>query len=362
MAPTTRPTDARPPHVTRGAKLHTTLKSPEIGLDWIRCVGPASLAPRVSNWLRRSFGDPQAVKGRYRFGSGKQYQSGALLFEDHAGEWKPREGDHTPADDAPAMAGLCCVEFTGSVLAAMPPVERVRVLRRLVRLGFRCTRVDVALDFRDDEGVGLIGSMLSSCHAGHLCGARTFEEIHRESSGALQGWTVYAGRRGKAGSGRLVRCYDKGLESKTAPAGTWERFEAEFTRDTAHKAAIELVQANDWTDAAAGLALGSIDFRERRGLSRALARRPRCSWWERVIRAVRLRRVVVTRRTPTLETYALWLRRAVAPMLARIAAETHRTVSSVWAELVGDVDPSMSPAAAMRVFEFRRFGAAALTT
>lgn len=348
---------SRPPLVIRGAKLHEPVDSPEIGLDWIRFVGPASRAPRLANWLRRCSGVPEIVKGsRYNFAHWVQYPSGALLGTGHAGAVTVDEDTGEEITEP-----LCCVEWNGSTLAAMHPGERVRIVRRMVRLGMRCTRLDGAMDFRAPEGrtVGLVAAVFDAFAAGEVCGAKCRDEIRSDAPGGeLRGRTVYLGKAGSLGSGRMLRVYDKGLETKTRPAGEWERYEVVFSGETAKKIAAMLARTLDWTKTVASFVLGSMDYREpRRGVSRSLSRRPRCEWWAAVVRSVEPDRVRVTRRLPTLESAARWMRTAVAPMLERLAQETGQTVAQVWAELVGPVAASMTPQATRRVWEFVQYRA-----
>lgn len=330
----------RPPLVIRGAKLHEPVETPAIGLDWVRFVGPMTLAPRLAKWLRRTTGAPEVVQGRrYNFAEWVQFPSGALLGTGHAD-------------------GLCCVEFNGSTLSAMHPADRVKIVRRLHRLGMRATRLDGAMDFRAPEGrtVGLVQAVWDAYDAGEVCGAKFRDQRISHSSGGLAGWTVYLGKSGSNGSGRMLRVYDKGLETKTRPAGEWERYEVVFSGETAEKVGKMLARSIDWVDTLASFTLGAIDYREpRRGASRSLLRRPRCAWWEAVVRSVQPDRVKVTRRLPTLESSARWLRTAVAPMLERLAKETGQDVAAVWRELVGAVAPSMTPQATLRAWEFKQF-------
>jgi len=152
------------------------------------------------------------------------------------------------------------------------------------------------------------------------------------------GYGCYIGLRGKAGSGRYLRIYDKGLQTGDRPAGTWERFEVEHTQDIANQVAVKIGTADDWLNAAMAIALGTVDFREKNG-SRELARRPRLKWWSQVLEGIEPVRVRERRSVTTIDSWRGWLGRAAIPALKAVAIHSGQSEADLLHDLFADVLP-----------------------
>jgi DNA relaxase NicK len=231
------------------------------------------------------------------------------------------------------------LELPGSFLAPVPGADRVELMRQLRLMGFKPTRLDLAIDWRG-VGIQLIEAMRRACEAGELCGARRWKP-HREFSGRrVVGDGVSVGKRGGDGSGRYLRAYDKGLETGTVSEGGWVRVELELADDCAAQAADVLCEAGQWEAAAVELVLGAVDFREVTG-DKHLAKRPRAAWWAAVLDGVEGVRVVASRSAAKLQTYAAWLKRAVFRPLQSHADELGMSLREVVCFMVGEhVEPS----------------------
>ena len=120
---------------------------------------------------------------------------------------------------------------------------------------------------------------------------------------------INIGKRGKMGSGRYLRVYDKGLEQKTKQAGEWIRWEVELSDTCAQQFATKFAIEDDAIETAISHALWVVEFRENNG-SRMLARRPLASWYEEITQHVRRERVTAIRAKSTVETYARWVKTA----------------------------------------------------
>jgi DNA relaxase NicK len=318
--------DEAPRVVARGAKLREGVY---VGLDWIRCVGPAALRWELTEWAKDQWGEGYAERpGVHAFAH-------ALVWPNKARVQWGHDSD------------LCMVEIPGSVLGEMfDAEERVRVLRELVRMGLRATRLDVAIDFIGLD-CHLYEKALASCHARELTGARRFKPTEEYGSGEVVGRTLYIGLRGNLGSGRMVRCYDKGLETGLSEqAGEWERWEAEFTGSkggVAEQVVRAIVDAPDWTIAATKYALGAVDFQEvqkNRSTSGERAR-PRVQWWALLLAMIDTDKKRATRKAATLFTYAKHCERAVFPKLAYLSRISGESIDQVARRLIGElrVDP-----------------------
>lgn len=334
---------ATAPHpVIRGAKLQGAVVT--VGVDWYRGTGPGVYRVEVCGLLGQWFGPGVRGPGRHFYDSGICFPGGAQVWFNERGTGERDQ---------------FTVELPGSVVSAWAASERVAKLRALHGAGvWWCTRIDLAVDFRG-VGLELVQAVEEACSRGELCGARTWRPVREFSRGRVTGETFYIGKRGKLGSGRLVRVYDKGLETGTAPRGEWVRLEVEFTGDCAKQVFAIVAAAGDqravfgeylgdlwgsgvpvegWRGAALRLVFGALDFREVTG-SRLLVRRPRAAWWSEVLGLVEPERVRADRvRRQGLVRTARWLRQQVAPVLAGMVGRSGHSLGQVFENLVGELD------------------------
>ena len=304
-----------------------------IGIDWIRVVTlpgtpnetDVGAAQRARAWLEERFG-PRDHGGRgkdlYKFG--EYWENGVQLL------WKHKS------------AGPSII-VPGSVLSELDWEQQLHFLQDIL-IGRRCTRLDIAVDFIEHD-VALIDEIRRGCleplrrgqtdssgkPLSELVGATRVTPQEEWNAGACVRYGVNLGRRGSDGSGRYVRCYDKGLESGEEPIGKWERFEAEFSKGCAQDVALAILLAGRPDEAlreAFELACSAVDFREVRVRTRGKSvgqmvyakERPRAAWWEK-IRGVGVRaRPVRERKKPTLDGVSENARNAVRPLLALATA------------------------------------------
>lgn len=299
--------DSSPPPVARGA-------NPHCGVDWLRLMGEKSSLRDVHAVVSEYFGAGEECKGLFGLNRGLGFAAGQVrLFWDD-GEAGERGG----------------LDVSGGGLALLSADARVLFLRRVLECGMHCTRLDAALDLvakLPGDEVHLVEAVTEACEAGELVGARVFvrrrDVVDVRGVLELAGQSVSIGRRGKLGSGRYVRCYDKGLETGDAPANRWHRWEVEFSGECAAKVAGDLVGSEDWGQTLRAYALGAVDFRAVTG-ARDSCRRPRVDWWAEVITLFQHRddavvRVRVGSRCRNYERSVRWLNRCVAPVLRTFA-------------------------------------------
>lgn len=252
------------------------------------------------------------------------------------------------------------IELTGSVLAAWSADERMAIAAELRSMGGKVTRMDIAVDFHR-MGLNLFKNALECAperqggervRPWKVCGCKTSEVYVENGQYGLKGRTLYLGRRGKDGSGRLVRCYDKGLEQRaTTVPGEWERWELELRHECACIALDLMMNAGErWIEVATGVALGAVDFREVTG-SRSLARRPRCEWWQSVIDTVETIRVRATPKLPTLAGLATWAQKGIAPLFYAVKRRTGLTFDQIF-EKLGCHDEGKEPSRRSAVWQF----------
>lgn len=307
-----------PPDVTRGVMHEGEVKTLVYGLDWMRATFPESRLDEVTEWACRRFGnDFEDQMGFGWYSCSRRWPGGLAVGYGQKGN-----------------GATCCVELTGSVLGRFTAMDRVEMVRELLELGAKFTRLDVAID-QKGEVVRLVELVGTACFRGKLCGARTWRpDVSFGPGGECTGQTIYIGKRGKEGSGRYVRCYDKGLESGESPANTHHRWEAEFSAEVAHQVAVGLSRADDPAHFCAQVALGAVTFKDGES-RRSWSERPDCHWWAQFKAGVRGVRFTAEKRLATLAGRVAWLKSAAARQVAAMAQITGSSMSLVWREIIG---------------------------
>lgn len=281
----------------------TAQSSPQISIDWLRLTGPKENLHAAVEELAKYFGNPTFGKGRYFLNHGYHYGSAAIYF-DHDNE-TPKE--HT------------VVDIPGAALNELNHRQHITLARSLLMHGFRATRCDIAVDFFATPN--LIRTIVDSCKAGQLCRARVYTPQEQVSINTRNAYGCNIGRRGKHGSGRYLRVYDKGLETGTKPEGQWVRWEAELSSDPANEALKAITTADNTKAVALSHCFGVCDFRENNG-ERHLERRPRCKWFQDILDDIEPARTTEKREQSTLHTFKRWMQNAVLPKLTTLSAAT----------------------------------------
>lgn len=321
---------AAPPGLTGGAKW-------QVSVDWLTIVVPGCNARRLIAAVREFLGKDEPCAGGCFQPSGVTWESSAKLFFDPRGQ------------------GLGVLQLNSRSLAILQErCEWREFYKSLAPLCARITRLDIALDlFRLKSD--LISKAVASCHAGELCGARVFEEVTSNVLGTLRGRTLYCGKRGKEGSGRYLRIYDKGLEQKAASAGQWVRWEIELTAERACSFAHSVLEVADLDRCLVAEALGSMQFREVTGAAH-LDRRPLVPWFRDLVAATSrsLSRTRVKRRPSEYESWRRWIREAVVPGLRSVALRTGLSLPSFLDAIACDVQAKLGVRYATLALEFER--------
>lgn len=291
-----------PPLGITGGKVTTPLDTTlEIGVDWLNCTFPTGKIPAVVELLGRWLGREErgGGKGHYSDG-GFRFVSGAIVA------WAEKRPE-------------AWVSINGDSLELVDDVHLL--IRELHSLGCRCSRLDVALDAPPEllplEDVGAAYS------AGAVVGFRTYKLIKEYKGGELSGFGHYFGKRGRTGGGRMVRFYDKTLESRGLVKAN--RCEAELSAEVSAMW-FDLLAAEDLGPGftrALGRALGgSIDFRQDTGAAH-VERRPRLGFWERIINLIGRTRLRVPRPEVPLQRTLGYVKQAFSQAFGRavLAAE-----------------------------------------
>ncbi len=132
---------------------------PERGMwcrpDWIRLVGPESMASRVVELLEHWFGESTGSShGAKFFKQGIEWYPGVLYSQGHSSE-------------------IVMVDLQGSRLNTTEPLVALGLTEEIMTMGFHCTRIDLAVD-HVHQNVNLYNKALASCEAGELCIMRRY--------------------------------------------------------------------------------------------------------------------------------------------------------------------------------------------
>jgi hypothetical protein len=332
-----------PPAVTRGVKWQTgaTFDRRTVHIDWFRGVCPREMHAELLRVLSlHGVAEWEPARPRWTFAHAVHSPAafGAQVLYDER-------------DSVRQGGPLCLVELPGACLARV--TDHRRLLRDLALIGVRVTRLDVAMDVynfrRHDDSGTLVDCVAEAGLRGQVVGARTVRTDYRsDNHGEWLGRTVYLGVRGSNGSGRFVRCYDKGLE-QGGKGGEWERLECEYTDDPAMQVFARLVASEDWisfSDALIDAIFSAVDFREvATSADRHLDRRPRLAFWAALCSRPGLIVRGRPKLRPALATVCKWLANGPVAALTAMAQAAGVTV----AQLIDYLDPCRPSSAYSRV-------------
>lgn len=288
--------------------------------DWIRLVGPEYKADWLIKRLRADYGESIAHCGAKHFRAGLLWHPGILVSWGHKSE-------------------VVMIDLQGSRLACTPVAEFMQLTEDILMRGFHCTRIDLAVDHVGMD-LKLYENALASCDSGQLCLLRTYSpDPEYKADGTPVRLLLKFGKRD---SPTCARIYDKGLETKTLPAGQWERFEVEFKEDRANEVCMQLADSSDTLEELLwGYVLGSVDFRIANGRSE-LKRRPRAKWWESYIGHAQPVRCPPCSKESSFDTWWKWARASFGARFLQIADIMSVTPETLLASLLSDLEPAQT--------------------
>lgn len=300
-----------PPYCITGVKVTECIEEKQsqvTGIHWVRWSFPCEKYDEALSLVKRySEGDSFRDSGLWGYEASLVWLNGARLIFDESP--KARRSHN----------GLAVLEIPGEVFDGLTFEQVKSLLAGLVGLGGRCKRVDVYLD--DFQRVVTIDRLRKAVKRGEVVGfAHSETRQGRRVGGLLQRDEISFGRRGSKGSGKYLRVYDKGLESKGKRDCL--RWEVEFTDNRAEVAFGKLYECGDSVTLGGmchGLVAGVVDFRAvAAGQDRHLARRGRFTWWSKLLKGVVVFRVRVAKVVQRATRAMRWTERQVAVTLAAL--------------------------------------------
>jgi hypothetical protein len=234
---------------------------------------------------------------------------------------------HSDGDKAGLTGDRVCIDVSGSALDMLGTYQQAVFARGLLQFDFKASRGDGYFDdysrritptelYRAVHGEDADGNITKRDYTGF----RSVHYDHRTGRDGVTGDMVCFGRRGREGSGKYLRVYDKALESNgEIDAIRWEN---EYSGDRAI-AFFNLVADTGNDPARLGSAItgsiaGSIDFlkRSERPHEKNLSRLERYDWWQSILDDLG---DTVTLKAPTpdksIEKAVLYVEKQVTPNL-----------------------------------------------
>lgn len=212
------------------------------------------------------------------------------------------------------------VELPSSALAELGSELQEYIMGGLAQ-GVKFSRLDIACDTdavsvdeivqMDDDGLLVTNLRANRLIVDRQTGAKTLY-----LGGATPGGKKANGvQRSGTATRRMVRVYDKGIESgKASMPGTLTRIEVQLRAEYARAAAMAIA-AGDNLDR---LIVGAIDFRDRPELHN-ITERPRMAWWAAILGDAR--KIKLSRRplVENLDRAVGWVDHQVAVTMAKIS-------------------------------------------
>ena|SRR4028118_300417 len=191
---------------------------------------------------------------------------------------------------------------------------------------FQCSRLDMYID--DYKKRVSAEDIFGYYKNGQLFG---FRAHHYHTSGAskeLSGSSIMFGKRGKAGAGKYLRCYDKEAESGGKIKAF--RFELELSgkRSRQHFDQFATLSHEVWTDLIKGIISGAVDFLDTKTGKRCDGER--LKFWEEIVGDSVSIPYESVRKQATFATQKKWLKVQVSRVLAKVM-NCYEDVDDMWA-------------------------------
>ena len=281
---------------------------PTLSDTWVEMTDQA---PTVGvGWLRGTIrGDLEGVRSLLVevFGPAQPRAMGTLWYA--SSEWYGDRRVVVGWDGRGPCAGTVLVDVTQTALDTLGWDGSMHLIRGLVALGFRASRVDVWVDdhARHASARKVRAAIVARRFTSHAQPGGYRED---DRTGAA---TAYLGARE---SERMLRVYDKDPGQGTART----RYELEMKHATAREVPALLLGAADAPRGMiSGLLRGFVDFVDREDGERG-DRAALTDWWAALVGDLERVKVAVARRVDSLARRALWVRHQVAPTLGLLFA------------------------------------------
>ncbi|RPJ27000.1 MAG: hypothetical protein EHM35_14490 [Planctomycetaceae bacterium] len=313
-----------PRAVTRGWDSQTERQRPAdvVGLHWLR----GSIDQTEKTWLTEKLctlwgGDFETHEhGFWVYDRHLAWPSGVKLLY------------HSTEQGSDLTNGRIALEIPGAALEQLDTFQVVFFMDSLERRGFGCSRLDVFFDdnLRTVTPMALYNEVYEeSLFEGEpirhdIIGFRVVKKLTESTREGRKHDEVSFGRRGKTGTGKYLRIYDKRLESKGEnPAVRWELELSDNHAKAAFRQIVKSIEAagvTNWkpeftTRVLGGFLAKAVDFKIREPGVKNLSRLERYPFWTKILSRLGSATLAVKRIIKTIEKAREWVGRQVTGTL-----------------------------------------------
>lgn len=326
-----------------------TIPPAVMGIHWLRGSLPKAEKPWAEGFLNLMFETPETPAenewGFWNYDRHIAWPNGAMLLYHST----PKGEEYTK--------GRFAIEVPGHVLDQFDVADVMIMFAALSDHDFQCSRLDLYFDdFERSITPRQIEALVYEVSLGGNQPIREdwtgFRDLHpkhqfKRGKGCVREEIAF-GARGKQGSGKYLRVYDKSMESQGRnPAIRWE---LELSDKRAKKAFEMLLGTlcDDWkpevTAGLIGALIGEcIDFKVRNG-RRNVKRCPRYAFWQRIIDRIGCQPMLREKDPPkSIERAERWLWKQIRPTLqmvrAALGTEEFLPMLFDWAESDDKITP-----------------------
>lgn len=291
----------------RGTETHgKPSSSSSLGIHWLRGTVSVEKKDELRGFLELCFGKSWSrEKGFFGYTHCYRWTCGVSLnyFADERQTFKQ-------------TAGLICLDVSGSACEQFTPADMEFFIGCLDQLGFKPTRLDLYFD--DYERLIEPYQLQGIIRKGDFGGFRVAGNVQKWKDGFMIHDEATFGRRGKEGSGKYLRVYDKALESNFQTFAI--RWELELTDSRAKQVWKGLMVDGDLEALARHIGAvigGSVCFFHRK--KDPNTKRYRLyRFWEAILKRIGRFRLLLNFTLPSIEKSRQWVEKSVAPTLTAI--------------------------------------------
>ena len=290
-----------------------------IGLDWYRCTMPRKYLNSLIELCENVFNSP--IERRVN-NNGDNIGSRFYRCTYRSSDGLSISSENRMLPESSPKQHLL-LDVPAQVLNQISEEHKHVFLGRLQEMSAKTTRIDLRID--DYAKQLLIEGLYEDVRRGNFTGFRSFGlHVSGRVSSAVLGQTLSFGARGKSGTGKYLRIYDKEVESKGKEKCL--RLELELSKDRAQQFvdALTMVEFSQYQEIISATIFGAIKFVKRESSGRLDRAKEREYWQqfkERVYQAARTTvltefKLTLEKKVPTIASKMKWLEDQVSTTLA----------------------------------------------
>ena len=274
----------------------------EVHIDWLQGSFPLRALPDIKDLVETMTGFPFPDE-----------TEGSRWYKTC---WVNFAGAFIGTEPRTSHSDRCMLSLPAKTLAGLPVFSQKKIINALAALEFKCTRIDPSIDdFTKAISPDLVRQTVEVGNQKGFSSNPYTEWISSGEVGSEMSNSYYIGRRGKSGSGKMVRCYTKYLESKGEIDSI--RFEVEMSQEYASTlfSSLASTPTSLWSRVLLASITGAIDFIDRT-FSPKLYECPRLDWWEKIVGDDASIKISKPRKLKSITKSINWINKQVLPTLS----------------------------------------------